>query len=101
MEDDPIYLGELPLDLLAHRDHSLSSSQNISSHMSLPWTIKESFMDYVRRDQEEHPYVVGLNSGIDAKLKECCEQRDCVSGELCDCVKDLVETKLLTSRLWL
>ena len=27
-------------------------------------------MDYVRGDQEEHPYVVGLNFGIEAKLSE-------------------------------
>ena len=58
-------------------------------------------MDYVRRDQEEHPYAVGLKSGNKEKLRECCEQRVCVSGELCECVKFLMETKLLTSRLWL
>ena len=70
MEYDPIYLGEFPLDLLSHRDHSLSSSQNISTHLSLPWPIKESFMDHVRRDQVEHPYAVGLKSGIEANMKE-------------------------------
>ena len=43
--------------------------------MTLPWPIKESFMDYVRRDQEEHPYVVGLKSGIEANLREWCEQQ--------------------------
>ena len=40
--------------------------------MSLPWPIKEAFMDYVKRDQGEHPYVVGLKSGIEEKLSECC-----------------------------
>ena len=64
--------------------------------MSLPYPIKEGFMDYVRGDQGEHPYVVGLKFGIEAKLRECCEQR-----ALCECVKDLVEIKLLASRLWL
>ena len=43
--------------------------------MSLPWTIKESFMDYVEGDQEDHPYVVGLKFGIEAKLSECGEKR--------------------------
>ena len=69
MEDDPIYLGEMALDLLDHRDHSLSSSKNISTHLGFPWPIKESFMDHVRRDQAEHPYVVGLKSGIEENLK--------------------------------
>ena len=44
--------------------------------MSLPWPIKEGFMDYVRRYQGKHPYADGLNFGIEAKLSECCEQRD-------------------------
>ena len=86
----------MEFELLSHRDHPLSSSQNISSHMSIPWPIKEGFMDYVRRDKGEHPYVVGLKSSIEAKLSECCEKI-----ALCECVKYLVETKLLTSRLWL
>ena len=74
MEENPIYLGELALDLLAHRDHSLSSSQNISTHLGFPWPIKESFMNHVRGDQEEHPYVVGLKSGIEANVIEWCEK---------------------------
>ena len=41
--------------------------------MSLPWPIKEGFMDYVRGDQEENPYAVGLKSGIEEKLSESCE----------------------------
>ena len=32
-------------------------------------------MDYVRRDQEEHPYAIGLKSGIEAKYSECCVKR--------------------------
>ena len=48
VEDVSIYQGDLALNLLVHRDHPLSSSQNISSHMSLPWPIKEGFMDYVK-----------------------------------------------------
>ena len=43
--------------------------------MSLPWPLKEAFMDYVRGDQEENPYVVELNSGIEEKLSEFVEQR--------------------------
>ena len=43
--------------------------------MSLPWPIKEVFKDYVKREQEEHPYDVGLKSGIEEKLSECVEQR--------------------------
>ena len=31
-------------------------------------------MDHVRRDQGEHPYAVGLKSGIKANLREWCEQ---------------------------
>ena len=53
-------------------------------------------MDHARRDQVQHPYVVGLKSSIEENLRECCEQRT-----FCECVKYLVETKLLTSRLWL
>ena len=52
MEDDPIYLGELALNLLSHRDHFLSSSQNISTHLGFHCPIKEILMDHVRRDQE-------------------------------------------------
>ena len=70
VEDDPIHMGELARDLLAHRDHSLSSFQNISSHISVPWPIKEGFMDYVRGDREEHPYDVRLKSRIEAKFSE-------------------------------
>ena len=44
--------------------------------MSLPWPIKEAFMEHVKGDQEEHPYVVGLKYGIVANLSECCVQRD-------------------------
>ena len=64
----------MELDLLAHRDHSLSSSQNISTHLGFPWPIKESFMDNVRGYQEEHPYIVGLKSRVEANLREWCEE---------------------------
>ena len=79
MEDDTIYLGELSLHLLAHRDHSLSYSQNISTHLSFPWPIKGGFMDHVKGDQEEHPYVVGLKSGIEENMRECCEKIVCIA----------------------
>jgi len=72
MEDDSIYLGELALDLLVHREHSLSSPQNISSHLGFPWPIKEIFLDHMKGGQEEHPYIVGLKSGIEENLTECC-----------------------------
>ena len=44
--------------------------------MILPWPIKEGFMDYLRGDQEEHPYDVGLKSSIEENLSECVEKRD-------------------------
>ena len=44
--------------------------------MSLPWHIKEGFMEFVKGDQGEHPYAIGLNSNIEEKLSEYCEQRD-------------------------
>ena len=40
-------------------------------------------MDYVERDQEEHPYVVGLKSSIEKNLSEFVFER-----ALCECVKD-------------
>ena len=74
MEDYLIYLGEMALDLLAHRYHSLSSSQNISTHLGYPWPIKESFMYHAKGNQEEHPYAIGLKSSIEETLSECVEQ---------------------------
>ena len=78
----------MEINLLTHRDHPLSFFQNISSHMSLPWPIKERFMDQVKGDQEEHPYDVGLKSGIEAKLSEFLCKELSVSEECCECVKD-------------
>ena len=43
--------------------------------MSLPWPIKEGFMNYVKGDQGEHPYAVGLKSSFEEKLSDCCEQK--------------------------
>ena len=74
MEDDPISLREMALDVLGHCDHSLSSSQNISTHLGFPWPIKENFMDHARRYQEEHPYYVGLKFGIEENLRQWCEK---------------------------
>ena len=48
MEDDPNYLGEMELDLLTPRDHSLPSFQNTSTHLGFLWPIKESYMDHVK-----------------------------------------------------
>ena len=58
--------------------------------MSLPWPIKEGFMDYVSEDQEENPYVVGLKSGIKESLSEFVYEEICVSVECC---KSIVEDK--------
>ena len=70
--------------------------------MSLPWPIKEAFMDYVKRGQEEHPYAIGLKSGIDETLSEFVCNELCVSVECCECVvRPLWKTKLSTSRIWL
>ena len=67
MEDDPNYLGEMELNLLTPRDHSLYSSQNISTHLGFLWPIKTSYMDCVKGRPREHPYVVGFKSGIGGK----------------------------------
>ena len=59
-------------------------------------------MDYVRRDQEEYPYVIGLKFGIEAKLSEFVCKDICVSVECGEfVVRPLWKTKLETSRLWL
>ena len=64
MEDDLNYLEEMEHDLLTPRDHSLPSSQNISTHLGFFWPIKESYMDHVMEGPREHPYVVGFKFGI-------------------------------------
>ena len=70
--------------------------------MSLSCPIKEAFMDYVRRDQEENPYVVGLKYGIEEKLSDFVCKEHCVSVECCKCVvRPFWKTNLATSRLWL
>ena len=40
-------------------------------------------MDHVRGDQEVHPYVVGLKSGIEENLRECCEKEFVFIGNRC------------------
>ena len=47
-------------------------------------------MEGVRRDQEEHPYVVGLKYGIEERLSEFVCKEICVSEECC---KTIVEDK--------
>ena len=47
-------------------------------------------MEGVRRDQREHPYVVWLNSGIEASLSELVCEEICVNKECC---KSIVEEK--------
>ena len=73
MEDDPNYLGELALDLLTSRDHSLPSSQKISTHLGFLWPIKARYLDHEKGRPREHPYVVGLKFGIGGKEREFCE----------------------------
>ena len=75
MEYDPIYVGELELDLLSHLDNSLSSSQNISIHLGFLWPINSSYLDHVKRIPREHPYVVGLKSRIGGKEREFVSNR--------------------------
>ena len=75
MEDDPNYVGELELDLLTHRKHSLTSSQIISTHLSFLWPMKSSHMDYAKEIPREHPYSVGLNSSIRGKEREFVSKR--------------------------
>ena len=67
VEDDPIYVEELELNHLTHRDHSLPSSQNISIHLGFLWPINASYLDHMKERPREHPYVVGLNAGIGTK----------------------------------
>ena len=51
--------------------------------MDLPWPINEAFMEGVRGDQEEHPYAIGLKSGIEEKLREfVCKRALCECGVL-------------------
>ena len=47
-------------------------------------------MNYVWGGQEEHPYVVGLKSSIEAKLSEFVCKEICVSEECCN---SIVENK--------
>ena len=57
-------------------------------------------MDYVKRDQEEHPYAIGLNYGIDEKLSEFVCNELCVSVDCCECVvRPLWKKNISTSKL--
>ena len=75
MEDDTSYVGELALDLLTYRDHSLPSSQKISTHLGFLWPINESYVDHVKDRPREHPYAIGLKSGIGGKEREFVSKR--------------------------
>ena len=75
MEDDPNYLGELALDLITPRDHSLSSSQNISTHFGFLWPIKESYMDHMIERPRKHPYDVAFKYGIGVKERVVVSKR--------------------------
>ena len=53
-------------------------------------------------EPREHPYAVGLKSGIEVTLSEFVCKEICVSVECCECVViPLWKTKMETSRLWL
>ena len=75
MKDDHIYVGEMELDLLTHRDRSPPSYQNISTHLGFLWPINASYVDHVRERPREHPYVVGLKYGIGGKVREFMSKR--------------------------
>ena len=76
MEDDPIYVGEIVLNLLTHRDQSLTFSQNISTHLGFLSPINASYLDHVKGTPRENPYAFGLKSVI------CGKERDFVSNRL-------------------
>ena len=75
MEDGHNYLGEMELDLLTPRDHSLPSSQKISTPLGFHCPIKESYMDHVREGPRYHLYVVGFKSGIEEKERVAVNER--------------------------
>ena len=75
MEDDPNYLGKLALDLLTPRDHSLPSSQNISTHLDFLWPIKASYMDHMMEGPKGNPYVVGFKISIGDKERVVVSKR--------------------------
>ena len=46
--------------------------------MDLFWPINEAFMEGVKERPREHPYVVGLKSGIEASVSGFfCERDKC------------------------
>ena len=68
--------------------------------MDLPWPINDAFMEGVRGDKRENPYVAGLKSGIQESLSEFVCNRYCVSVEFYKCVGiPLWKTKMETLRL--
>ena len=68
--------------------------------MGFPCPIKEAFIEYVRGDEEEHPYAVGLKSGIEEKLSEFVCKYISVKVECHECVvRPLWKKNLSTSRL--
>ena len=75
LEDDPIYVGELKIDLLTHRDHSLPSSQNISTHLGFFWPINARYLDHVKGRPRYNLYVVGLKCGLGEKEREFVSKR--------------------------
>ena len=75
MEDDPNYLGEVALELLTPVDHSIPSSQNISTHLGFLWPIKASYMEHLKERPREHACAIGLKSGIGGKEREFVSKR--------------------------
>ena len=75
VEDGPKYLGKLALDLLTPRDHSLYSSQNISTHLGFLGPIKASYMDHVKGIPSEHRYAIGFKSGMGGKERVVVSKR--------------------------
>ena len=54
------------------------------------WPINEAFVEWLRGGQRNHPYAVGLRSGLEASLSESMCKELVVSEECC---KYIVEDK--------
>ena len=86
---------------LSHKNHSLSSSQNISTYLGFPWPIKERFMDHVMGYYEEHPYDVGLKLGIEEIWESVVSKSLCLLILGVECVEYILKEKPLKSMIWL
>ena len=74
MEDDPNYMGELALDLLTHRDHSLPSFRNISTHLVFLWPINASYLDHVKGETKRASLCYWIEVWRRMKRERVCEK---------------------------